>query len=97
MPKDSVPADSSAKSPSSSPVLPSTTKLPDGSVTLPTDGGTVPAATSGSATDALDKTVAKSVTSPAAPVPTSAVPISGIPDVSADSLGAAADALVGGK
>lgn len=101
-PKESAPADSSAGTPKdSSSILPSTTKLPDGSVTLPTDGpssgGTAPASTSGSATDALDKTVAKSFTSPTASVPASAVPISGIPDVSADSVGAAADALVGGK
>lgn len=90
-----APKDGAAK-PADSSILPSTTKLPDGTVSLPTDGSApASATTSGSADDALGKVAGKVFTAPSASVPSAAVPASGIPDVSLDSVGGAVDSAVG--
>lgn len=84
-----------ATKPADSTILPSSAKLPDGSVTLPSDTAAPASTNSGSTGSALGTLAGKVFTTPSASVPSSAVPASGIPDVSLDSVGGAVDSVVG--
>lgn len=78
-PKDSV-----------APALPSSTSVPSGTVTLPTDDKAAAPSTSGTVEDSLSKTAAKAFSAPS-----SAVSSSAIPDVSVDDLTSGAASALG--